>query len=68
MGCGHEGRSSKNFSPEHVRTVSYGEDSSRLVAPGQAGPEAGWENRRVVIVIEHVGYESGTPIAVGGVQ
>ena len=59
---------SEKFSPEHVRAVSYGEDSSRLVAPGQGGPEAGWENRRVVLVIEHVGYESGTPIAVGGVQ
>ena len=59
---------SEKFSPEHVRAVSYGEDSSRLVAPGQGGPEAGWENRRVVLVIEHVGYGSGTPIAVGGVH
>ena len=58
----------EKFSPEHVRAVSYGEDSSRLVAPGQGGPEAGWENRRVVLVIEHVGYGSGTPIAVGGVH
>ncbi len=54
----------ENFSPEHVRAVSYGEDSSRLVAPGQAGPEAGWENRRVVLVIEHIDY---TPsIILGG--
>jgi peptidoglycan-associated lipoprotein len=56
---------SENFSPEHVRAVSYGEDSSRLVAPGQSGQEAGWENRRVVLVIEHVGYEGGTSTADG---
>ncbi len=58
---------SENFSPEHVRAVSYGEDTARLVAPGQSGQEAGWENRRVVLVIEHVGYEKKTPIALGGV-
>ncbi len=58
----------ENFSQERVRAVSYGEDPSRLVAPGQAGPEAGWENRRVVLVIEHVGYDSGTPLAARGVQ
>ena len=57
---------SEGFSPEHVRAVSYGEDAARLVAPGQAGPEAGWENRRVVLVIEHVGYEGGTPMITGG--
>ena len=55
----------ENFSPEHGRAVSYGEDSSRLVAPGQGGPEAGWENRRVVLVIEHVGYGSDTPMGSG---
>lgn len=65
---------SENFSTEHVRAVSYGEDVARLVAPGQSGQQAGWENRRVVLVIEHVGYENGTstgdgngaPIADGG--
>ena len=54
---------SEHFLPDHVRAVSYGEDVARLVAPGQGGPEAGWENRRVVLVIEHVGYESDTPLA-----
>ncbi len=57
---------SENFSPEHVRAVSYGEDAVRLVAPGQGGPQAGWENRRVVLVIEHLGYESDTPMLFGG--
>jgi peptidoglycan-associated lipoprotein len=59
---------SEDFSPEHVRAVSYGEDSSRLVVPGEEGPEAGWENRRVVLVIEHVGYEGAPIIAAGGVE
>lgn len=37
-----------------VRTVSYGEDSSRLVDTGAMGPgESGVANRRVVMVIEH---------------
>jgi len=57
---------SENFSPDHVRAVSYGEDSARLVAPGQSGQQAGWENRRVVLVIEHVGYESDAPMVAGG--
>jgi peptidoglycan-associated lipoprotein len=56
---------SEGFSAEHVRAVSYGEDASRLVAPGQGGPEAGWQNRRVVLVIEQVGYESDAPMVIG---
>lgn len=36
-----------------IRAVSYGEDTKRLVRPGQQGPDAGRENRRVVIVIDH---------------
>ena len=54
------------LAPEHVRTVSYGEDTARLVSPGQSGQKAGWENRRVVLVIEHVGYGSDTPMIIGG--
>jgi len=57
---------SEDFSPERVRAVSYGEDASRLVAPGQGGPRAGWENRRVVLVIEHLGYVTDTPVVAGG--
>ena len=56
---------SENFSPELVRAVSYGEDSGRVVAPGQSGPEAGWENRRVVFVIEHVDYAADRITLVG---
>lgn len=41
---------------ERVRAVSYGENTERLVAPGAQGPgDAGWENRRVVLVIDHDG-------------
>ena len=42
------------LSDGQVRSVSYGEDASRLVRPGAAGPGTeGRENRRVVIVIDH---------------
>lgn len=37
---------------DRIKTVSYGEDSERLVNDGR-GPEAGWENRRVVLVIDY---------------
>ncbi len=57
---------SEDFSPERVRAVSYGEDASRLVAPGQGGQLAGWENRRVVLVIEHLGYVTDTALVTGG--
>ena len=57
---------SEDFSPDLVRAVSYGEDVGRLVSPGQGGPEAGLENRRVVLVIEHLGYGTDTPVVAGG--
>ena len=45
---------------QRVRAVSYGEDSSRLVQPDATGPgQDGWQNRRVVLVIDH----QGTPPA-----
>ncbi len=56
---------SEDFSPERVRAVSYGEDVARLVSPGQGGPEAGLENRRVVLVIEHLDYRLDTPVVAG---
>ena len=41
---------------ERVRAVSYGEALNRQNAEGQTGPgTAGWENRRVVMVIDHDG-------------
>lgn len=47
---------SGSLNGERVRAVSYGEDSSRLIAPGATGPgQDGWQNRRVVLVIDHQG-------------
>lgn len=41
---------------DQVRAVSYGEDTRRLVMPESWGPGVpGWENRRVVLVIDHDG-------------
>jgi peptidoglycan-associated lipoprotein len=39
-----------------IRAVSYGEDNRRLIMPDNTGPGIpGWENRRVVLVIDHDG-------------
>ena len=57
---------SEDFSADRVRAVSYGEDPNRLVAPGQGGPEAGEENRRVVLVIEHLDYLIDAPLVTEG--
>lgn len=45
-----------SMSSERVRAVSYGENGTRLVMPEGQGPgTAGWQNRRVVLVIDHDG-------------
>lgn len=45
-----------SLSSDRVRAVSYGENTERLVMPGEQGPgQAGWQNRRVVLVIDHDG-------------
>lgn len=51
---------------EQIRAVSYGEDTRRLVQPGQSGPGArGMANRRVVLVIEHAGADQNAAIVAG---
>jgi len=46
----------QGMSADRIKAVSYGEDARRLVADGAHGPgTAGWENRRVVLVIDHAG-------------
>lgn len=41
---------------DRIRAVSYGEAAPRQVDQGAQGPgDAGWENRRVVLVIDHSG-------------
>ena len=59
---------SGGFQESQVRAVSYGEDVARLVAPGQAGHDAGWENRRVALVIEHLGVVSDPAPMTGGAR
>ena len=55
---------SGEFAQDHIRAVSYGEDSNRLVLPGRGGETAGWQNRRVVLVVEHLGsLEDATLVA-----
>lgn len=43
------------FPEARIRSVSYGEDSSRLIAPEGGPGHEGWQNRRVVLVIDHQG-------------
>jgi peptidoglycan-associated lipoprotein len=40
---------------DRVRAVSYGEDTRRLLSNGWGPGAEGWENRRVVLVIDHDG-------------
>lgn len=41
---------------DQLRAVSYGENTKRLVRPGVKGPgRAGWQNRRVVMVMDDAG-------------
>lgn len=50
----------QGMSGEHVRAVSYGEETQRLVSPDSKGPgNAGWQNRRVVMVIDHASETQG---------
>lgn len=49
---------------DRIRTVSYGESTVRQVADGAAGPgREGWENRRVVLVIDHGGAAPAGAVA-----
>ena len=54
---------SGDFVPEQVRAVSYGEDAGRLVLPGRGGETTGWQNRRVVLVVEHLGSLADATVA-----
>lgn len=48
---------------ERMRVVSYGEASERQISPTDQGPgSAGWQNRRVSMVIDFVGEAEGEPI------
>ena len=56
------------FAADRVRAVSYGENTQRLVAAGSGPGEAGWENRRVVLVIDHNGMAPAPPVIVEGTK
>lgn len=46
--------SGAGLNSQQLKAVSYGKNTQRLVAPGERGPgQAGWQNRRVVLVIDH---------------
>lgn len=46
----------QGLTEDRIRTVSYGEDTSRLIQADAQGPGTqGWQNRRVVLVIDHDG-------------
>ena len=48
------------ITPDRVRAVSYGEEMKRLIEPAVAGPgDNGWQNRRVVLVIDHSADSAG---------
>ena len=47
--------SSTAMTEDGVKVVSYGEDTRRLVSEGWGPGTEGWENRRVVLVIDHDG-------------
>ena len=52
---------------DRVRAVSYGENTERLVMPQGFGPGMqGWENRRVVLVIDHNGQAPAMPTVTDG--
>jgi peptidoglycan-associated lipoprotein len=52
---------------DQVRAVSYGENTQRLIQPQDHGPgSAGWQNRRVVLVIDHDGQAPAPAVAQDG--
>jgi peptidoglycan-associated lipoprotein len=58
---------STGMAQDRVRAVSYGENTERLVAPQDTGPGMeGWENRRVVLVIDHNGQAPAIPTVTDG--
>jgi peptidoglycan-associated lipoprotein len=54
----------QGLSPDRLKAVSYGKNTQRLVVAGQSGPgQEGWQNRRVVLVIDHAASASAAPIS-----
>ena len=52
------------LSGDRVRAVSYGENTNRLIRPNATGPgEAGWQNRRVIMVVDFRPSGGSGPVA-----
>lgn len=52
------------LSADRVRAVSYGENTNRLISPDATGPgEDGWQNRRVVMVVDFRPSGGSGPVA-----
>lgn len=56
----------QGLAPERIRTVSYGEDTRRLVVHGQVDRETAIDNRRVVLVIDHTDATAGAQQVIAG--
>jgi len=56
----------QGLAPERIRTVSYGEDTRRLVVHGQVDRETAVDNRRVVLVIDHTDATAGGQQVIAG--
>ena len=57
---------SQGLSAERIRTISYGEDTRRLVVHGQPDKDAAEGNRRVVLVIDHSNATVGPQQVIAG--
>ncbi|MGD8321445.1 MAG: OmpA family protein [Gemmatimonadota bacterium] len=56
--------SQEGLDAQRINAVSYGESSDRQIEPSQKGPGSnGWENRRVVLVIDHDGATTAASVA-----
>lgn len=54
----------QGLSADRLKAVSYGKNTQRLVNPGENGPgQEGWQNRRVVLVIDHAASASAAPVS-----
>ncbi len=54
------------LAPERLRSVSYGEDTRRLIVHGAVDRESALDNRRVVLVIDHTDATAGAQQVISG--
>ena len=56
----------QGLAPERIRSVSYGEDTRRLVVHGTVDRDEAQDNRRVVLVIDHTDATAGAQRVIAG--